>query len=456
MEVVQDEEVHVNEPESDEESDNEVENGDCEDDEPFVPGELGAAVCTLLGEEESTFIDSQLKTQQCRWDYLTPALPSVEVRANCFNAIEALRRGKFDFDSVRDAKANTASYDGMISTSLIKCAPEFVSAGNSDAPESTATHSAAGQPHPPKNSTEQAAQLFADAEKAELEPSVAASYSPTTVVVLCDEEGITTASANISTPGPSEHPVAVMHVLTALACVQAANNECARPSSADSIESFLVEAAEHLQLYRSEVVAASPLSPTSTSACWDPLFLLAIARLIRCAAAQEYGQDQESVLIKVMPIVSGGTWQSENGQSVSALQKQLIAAFQHAATGWPTWVGLRAISPDCQQWLQADDLARIQVYKPPKKKKGRSAASPVPAPALDSSSAAEQEWKRLQSMQLLVSDSLVAAMQQLFELVGLETVKAQAVAIYQKVWMDLQLPAPVRISATLNFAFMGK
>ena len=46
-------------------------------------------------------------------------------------------------------------------------------------------------------------------------------------------------------------------------------------------------------------------------------------------------------------------------------------------------------------------------------------------------------------------------MKELFEMVGLETVKAELINTYKKVLRDMELPPAARIPYTLNFSFLG-
>lgn len=322
----------------------------------LLPPVLAASIdqegtCQHVQDPTSTFLAS---------------LPSAHVRDSVTSALEALRRGTFDFYSVRD-KDIPASYDGLVFLNVSK----------------TAATSAAPLP----------------------------------------EEVRQGATALL---------------LQALACLQA--------FAAEHRGVFVEEAVQHLAAYHSALFGPDVMHG------WEPLYFLALSRVSRAADKAKH------------PLPPGFPDVREN----LAVQSELLGIVQHTTEGWVTEEDLRAIvafaaAPAASGPVAEDGTSSVGHTS-------SSAPSCAPSGAATSSPGmgrsaekevlvgAEKEWSAILRRPDLAGDctSLTAAAKELFDMVGLEAVKAQAVSVYKKVAMDLKLPPPVRIGCTLNFSFMGK
>ena len=325
-------------------------------------------------------------------DYVSPSLPTAEVRANFANALSALQRGTFDFDSVRDAKAGAdglQSYSGMV-------------------------------------------------------------------------------FSNILQENKSSENIAVLHVLQALASIQVAHRE-----QQDSARELLKSAVLHLNSYRTTKATASTTTSTSVNCAieskepdhtgeWDPLYLLAVVRLIRALGELEIGSLEEaSVLIASIGCAVRKVPRCDTRTMLTALHHQLLAACTLTAA---------------KCWIVDEDLAEIafeQQQQPPDATKTVKTKSSATAPAAATRSTggpqqtqtsskiaespAEEAWKALEKQfTSTLRAELAKEMKELFYLVGMEQVKMQAVRMCRKAVQDDRLAKGLRIDATLNFVLLGK
>lgn len=201
-------------------------------------------------------------------------------------------------------------------------------------------------------------------------------------------------------------------LLYALACIQAYQSE--------GLATYLEEATEHFETHKLAVFGAAD-TPTT----WEPLYLLVLARLLRCAQAPSVTTEHERL----------------------ALQSQVLAMFQHFADGWVIKDDLRGFAALSEAPVHTAAATPIRDKKKANKDKDT-----------EDLKGAEKEWSELMKRKEVAGNrkKLTAAAKELFGMVGLEAVKMQAVSVYCKVAMDLKLPAAARIGCTLNFSFMGE
>jgi thiol-disulfide isomerase/thioredoxin len=195
---------------------------------------------------------------------------------------------------------------------------------------------------------------------------------------------------------------------------------------------FLREAAGRLDEYKEAFaptrVGAGAASAVGhlTAASWDPIFLLAAARMAHLRLQHDLGA-------------------------------QLMLAFRHFDTLElaleQRWYGAAAQG---KEW-EFDDDAVITKPEPMTTSSG-GALHPVglrAAAASGSESDAEKAWAKVVAAGG-VSESVAAVMSEIFnDLVGLEGVKAECVKIYQGCARSMAMDEASRIPDTLNFAFMG-
>ena len=202
--------------------------------------------------------------------------------------------------------------------------------------------------------------------------------------------------------------------LAGLACVSL----CGQEEEANAAAKMLDEGEMHLKAYASQLTDTAEV---------EPLFLLAAARL-------------------------------KSAQGDHEMAAQLMRAFMLFDNQLPEenrWFG----ATHCQsaRW-RCDDKAirdhKVGVVGASSSSAGASGRAATTAAVDKDSSNAHARWvalKRTTASSLAIS----ALMDELFSMVGLEAVKAEAVDMYTKVVRDLQLPAAARIPNTLNFVFLG-
>jgi hypothetical protein len=288
-------------------------------------------------------------------------LPSARVRDNVISALEALRKGAFDFYSVR-VEGVPASYDGMV----------FHEVANSTS-FPTAPHST-GAVKPPATP---------------------------------DQVQLTTTA----------------QLLHALACIQAYH--------AEGRTMYVKEAAQNLLAFQSALYG-----PGSTPTQWEPLYLLALVRISRCAEVAHWPLPANILDVRGRPI----------------LQFQLLSIVQYAAADWLFADELRTLASLAEPAASSEEEMSDTFGS------GEAAAGGVPADEEVVLTGAEKDWNDTLQKSDLAGDrqQLSAAAKELFQMVGLESVKAQVVSVYRNVAMDLRMHEASRTGCTLNFSFMGK
>lgn len=202
--------------------------------------------------------------------------------------------------------------------------------------------------------------------------------------------------------------------LAGLACVSLSGQE----EEANAAAKMLDEGESHLKAYSARLTDKAKV---------EPLFLLAAARL-------KSAQDDHEIAAQLM---------------------RAFTLFDNQLPEESRWFGATQCQSACWRW---DDKA-IRDHKSgaagaTSSSAGASGRSATTAALDKDSSNAYARWVALNRTSR-AGPKVSALMDELFSMVGLEAVKAEAVDMYTKVVRDLQLPAAARIPNTLNFVFLG-
>ena len=145
--------------------------------------------------------------------------------------------------------------------------------------------------------------------------SVRDKHIPASYDGIIFHDVVNSATASTSPSLEEVHQGATARLLQAMACMHA--------FSADGRILIIQEAMQHLIAYQNALFC-----PSSVLAQWEPLYLLALFRISRCAEAAKYPLHPE------IPNVCGNL----------AAQSELLSIVQHATKGWVNDQDLRVIA----------------------------------------------------------------------------------------------------------------